>query len=502
MPNNTSDNMRDFAEGRSNSSITQSKHREPEKSQFLRMIVLEVISDPNYDLTDEKKKARWQGLGVSNMTYADILPRNSIIARKMSSDEPPMFVFPFFASHLSLPCKPGECLWVMIENPAGHSDAAFWMTRIIEPHLSDDVNHSHPGRSFEVTMNPDTVKIAENEKSGKAESGEDVWHELRNGPVVNVNDDRTTAYEGSLLRGEPEDIFERLITESDASKLMSFEPVARFRKRPGDIAFEGSNNSLIVLGTDRESSIAAYNDPVTELEKSLWTKTTSYPESDFLNDAGTIDIVVGRGQTEATFGKSASTTSIRDAKGKTKGTSIKKELNKSPAIISASEGDPDYVNDRSRILVSQRTRVDRNFDLTSYNTTIDEKMSDSITGDAAIVIKTDKVRLIARNDVQFLVTNFTAGKTPDGAPIAIDESDASKWASITIMNGDIIFKPSQEGYIKLGSENADKALLCTDKPAKPVLGTVHASPITDTSVGFIGTSAPGQGTWAKKILVD
>lgn len=496
--------MRDFAEGRSNSSIAQSKHREPEKSQFLRMIVLEVISDPNYDLTDEKKKARWQGLGVSNMTYADILPRNSIIARKMSSDEPPMFVFPFFPSHLSMPCKPGECLWVMVENPGGHSDAAFWMTRIVEPHLSDDVNHSHPGRSFEVTMNPDTVKIAENEKSGKAASGEDIWHELRNGPVININDDRTTAYEGSLLKGEPEDIFERLITESDASRLMSFEPVARFRKRPGDIAFEGSNNTLIVLGTDRESAIATYNDPVTALEKSLWNKTTSYPTSDFLNDAGTIDIVAGRGQTEATFGKSAPTTSIRDAKGKTKGTIIKKELNKSASVISATEGDPDYTNDRSRILVSQRTSVDRNFGLSSYNTTLDEKMSDSIAGDAAIVIKTDKVRLIARNDVQFLVTSFTAGKTPDGAPIAIDEPDTSKWASITITNGDIIFKPSDKGYIKLGDESADRALLCTDQPATIAEGKVSPSTaaLTNTMGGaFGGTGIPTQGTWAQKILV-
>ena len=101
-----------------------------------------------------------------------------------------------------------------------------------------------------------------------------------------------------LLLDEPEDIFEKLVIETQAeeylkyknsdakdsmgAKLVTYESVPRFRKRPGDIALEGSNNTLIVLGTDRKDDLK---------------------KTDFKESAGTIDIVAGRGQSKKEYGK-------------------------------------------------------------------------------------------------------------------------------------------------------------------------------------------------------
>ena len=79
----------------------------------------------------------------------------------------------------------------------------------------------------------------------------------------------------------------------------------------------------------------------------------------------------------------------------------------------------------------------------------------------------------------------------------------------TLRNGDIIFKPSDKGLIKLGGDDADKAILCTDNLApgaagKPIVkdGVVSYKPgLISTGADLIGTGKPKQGTFATKILV-
>jgi hypothetical protein len=482
MPTDTnfSNNLRNFAEGRLDSTNYVQPHVAGQV--FARMIVLDVISDANTLPTEDKKK-EWQIKGVRNMQYVDVLPRNTIIAKRVGEDVSPMFCFPFFPSHFALPCKPGECVWVMFEKPdAGDTDMAFWFCKIVEPHVADDVNHAHPGRVLEISLNPSTKDRAKNEINGTAASGENVWHELRNGPVIKIGEKRQTATDNIILRGEKEDVFESLIIDSDASKLMTYESVPRFRKRPGDIAIEGSNNTLVVLGTDRKGSINKNDE--------------EFP-------AGSIDMVVGRGQIASTFGKETSTTRMQGAEKSAKGPEIKKELNKTRDVLEPKEGDPDFINDSSRILVSQRTKVDQNFGLQDYNSS-KLKIEDSKSGDAGIVIKSDKVRLIARSDVEILVTGFENKKAPNGKEIK-GEKSSSNWASIVIKsNGDIVITPSEEGVLKLGSDKADKAILCTKSVNSGVGGTVVGKPITTTMGGQVGLPAPDAptGEWAKKVLID
>lgn len=470
-------------------------YRQTIPSTFVRVVVVETISDPNKDIKDQAKIEEWKNK-VSNPGFAEFLPRNSIIGRLIGEYDKPMFMVPFFPSHLSLPCKPGEAVWAMFEKPGAISQIAFWISRVVDTHQTDDVNHSHPGNIYETNKRVSTKDSFDNSFSEESDSeGEESqneqnesedpnsdWSEMRNAPSITVENDRFTRGNSILLPGEKEDIFERLISETSASKLLEYEPVPRFTKRPGDVVLEGTNNTLVVLGTDRAGSP----------EKTKFSK-----------DSGSIDIVAGRGQSSETFGKQRPVTSTTGAKGQTKGLVLRKELDKSTENLKDSEGDPDYKSDRSRILVSQRTSPDNYFNINTYNSSL--SVQDSSSGDAAIVIKSDKVRLIARSDVQILVTGFSEDKSPADSDIKKESDTEDEWASITInKNGEIIIKPSKTGVIKLGSEKADKAILCTKSVNSGVGGTVIGKPIATTMGGQVGLPAENSptGEWAKKVLID
>lgn len=474
---------------------------------FRRMVVLDVISDPRAILGNDRKKLDYfrNVIGVSNMQYANVLPRNTIVGQMIRSDQPPMFLFPFFPSHLALPCKPGECVWSIIEDPElSPIDIAYWICRITEPHIADDVNHTHPSRALDPSFAgiDRTSKVDRSKNDGKTIPR----YELRNGTVkVNYGVRDTDSNNLLVSNSTQEEYFELLVTQTDGSRLMQYEAIPRFKKRPADVVLEGSNNTLIVLGTDRISSVGSFAegaDFVNGPQPSLTSETY------FTGSAGSIDLVVGRGQTAATLGQQATTTSIIGSTKDKPGFPIKQELAKAEDQLSVQEGDFDVVNDRSRIQISQRTKVDENYALTEYNSG-EFDVLDSDSGDAAIVLKTDKVRLIARSDIQFIVKGFTDGTNAVNETIMNESDDNTNWSTITIKsNGDIIIKPADKGIIKLGDDTADRALLCTDFPATliqtPAQKSVNPTtpPLLNTMGGkFGGTGIPMQGTWASKILV-
>jgi len=453
-----------------------------------RMVVLDVISDPS--IIDQTKIDYWEAvLRVTNIKFANVLPRNTIIAQKIlrgtSEVSSPMFLLPFFPSHLSLPCKPGEMVWAIFEDPSARiTEMGYWFCRISEPHFIDDVNHTHHPRQFDASLAEGTA--------GSFYGIERVYENRLGRVGIKESGERFVEPKSEILPFDEEDGMERLLTDTDGGRIMQYESVPRFRKRPGDIALEGSNNALIVLGTDRNSSVAGYDVDPDIPERGLIPSQSSEELSGY---AGSIDIVAGRGTLVETGGKEVTVTEINT------GQELKKELGKQPEDLSIGEGDPDFQNDRSRILVSQRTFVDENFFISGHTSQF--AIGDSPTGDAGVVIKSDKVRIIARSDISLIVQNFelqpASGSRP---PVMLDNLDGTKWASITIKtNGDIVFTPSKEGVIKLGGETADKAIVCTDIPATNNAGTVTASPIFTTGGDIFGTAQSAQGTFASKVLV-
>ena len=176
------------------------------------------------------------------------------------------------------------------------------------------------------------------------------------------------------------------------------------------------------------------------------------------------------------------------------------------------------------------TNIDKNLGTNYLQKNLNRKPSvqDSVDGDAGILIKSDKVRILARSYDKKLVTGYDDESVPTGVnnenglnetkSIKTEKSDSKKWASITIKrNGDIVFEPSDLGYIKLGGEDANRGIVCTTQPVVATNGGVFGKPMLTTDGGQLaGAAAPTPqgnkpalpqdatldlGTYANKVLI-
>ena len=458
---------------------------------FQKWVVLETIFDPNPNTFNDEKIKSLESLHgtIRNRQLArdgKMLPRNTILAKPLqhifTTIQDPMFLYPMLPSAISLPCKPGEHVWVMFEHlqqenrePNALHEEAFWLCSVVGPGHVDDVNYMQMSRSEEPTFiqasggataqqQASGIKVRYHFKNGEYE----LVDEGRKGYILNPSKGKLKAKEGEKTVG---DEYEKIINSAEGSKISVYESVPRFKKRPGDVVLEGSNNALIVLGRDRNGSATT-----AELKK----------------NSGTIDIVAGRGQSDLTSGN------------KVTNDLSKEELSKHGSSLKPNEGNPDFKNDKSRIYISQNTKVDENFDLKTNNSTLKkDPISDSESG---IIIKSDKVRIVARSDLQIIVT---ANPKEEG-------SDPKKWASITLKsNGDIVFKPSDMGYIKLGGDDADRGIVCSYFPVKTTNGGIEGGHLLTSMGGLFAGSAgaspecnipiptpgPTAGVFSNKVLI-
>lgn len=473
-----------------------SEHKLSLPPMLQQWVVLETIFDPftftTQKLDELEKKyglVRNRGLAIDGR----ILPRNTIVAHppnnKYNPVQNPMFLYPLFPSSIALPCRPGEHVWVMFEiiQPENQSrdvlsERAYWLCSVVQEGHVEDVNHSHAPRSDEsdfLKSNSDIKNgnVSPGGRSAAAGSkGYKPRYHFKNGVYNNQEaPDITVPYFIANETPPNGNEYEDILKNSEGAKASVYESIPRFKKRPGDVALEGSNNTLIVLGRDRTGPI---------IDERSNTK-----------GAGSIDMVTGRGQVATTAG----ITVVNDRGNE--------ELAKDGARLEPNEGNPDFKRDKSRVYISQKTKVDENFGLKANNSSLkQDPINDSPDGDAGVVIKSDKVRIIARKDLQIIVTN-NATEADD---------DPKKFASITVKsNGDIVFKPSDTGYIKLGGDDADRGIVCTATPVVKKNGGVEG-PHLMTSMGglFAGAAgatsdcniplpAPGPtgGTFANKVLI-
>ena len=100
-------------------------------------------------------------------------------------------------------------------------------------------------------------------------------------------------------------------------------------------------------------------------------------------------------------------------------------------------------------------------------------------------------------DVEILVSGFESDS--NGAVKGLE--DPEKYAAIVLRsNGDIIIRPSKDGYVKLGGDDASLAVLCQDNAVSDQ-GKVSATPIIDSMGGLQGTGTSGQGQYSTKVLM-
>ncbi len=144
------------------------------------------------------------------------------------------------------------------------------------------------------------------------------------------------------------------------------EPTPNYNRNSCETVFEGGNNTAIVLGKDRPGEAG----------------------SGYGNEtgAGTIDIVTGRVSSD-----------IQPSIANRQATSVESVF-----------VDPNIAKDASRIYISQKTDVDKNFALAEGNI-------GNSTAKAAIAIKSDAVRIIGREGVK--IVSRVDSKNSAGAKI-------------------------------------------------------------------------------------
>ena len=407
-----------------NNSVPQRRLEEAALAQtvqhiFRKGVVIEVLGDPK--LRDEEFFKKFDlevdpdeethTLEFRNLGDIERAPRNSLIVRDVTEgkgreDTDHIVCFPFFSSHMMLPVKPGETVWFSYTKLSESGSRAYWLSRICDVDFAEDTNFTHHDRRHDdVFPDPDgDPRIIPSLHNGADPTRID--------PTLPITD----ADDPQLQTLSEADAFAKLRAESLESNRFIVEPVPRLTKRPGDLVFQGSNNTAIVLGMDRGFGLE--NRP--DSEASIYA--TDEENTDVLK--GSIDLVAGRGRffsiddinlvadekaagaltrprvaenAEGDYETDKNIANDAEAGGdEEKGARINLEAD-------PNEGDPDFINDASRIYVSMQTDVDANFGSVINNIpeAYDEDPAKSglqnIEKAAAIALKSDEIRIIARN---------------------------------------------------------------------------------------------------------
>lgn len=413
---------------------------------FTEVLVEEVISDVSF-YTQEKMREivptisnkRYfcdeppdQPVDTKDNTYYLRAPRNSIIGRAKATDidstlgaaDSLTVYYPFFSSHFVLPVKPGEVVWTFTQN-----NVSYWVTRVHAPIHVEDLNFSHADRSHAAPLMTPPALTPEGQIPEVKTDKLDV-ERVPNFPDGNSFDNRFTdkrdQTEDDIKTFKPakrtyrrteEDIpgnthYEVIFANNNEKDSIVYEPVPTLTKRPGDLVLQGSNNAAIILGTDRG---------YTKATRPIPTKTNAMEAP--AERAGSIDLVAGRGR----FLENTLTSGMDslDQQPQTDGTTqprvIKNireqfERDKNLGLIvdnpgvhleNVPEGDPDFKDDAARIYISMKTNPDDMLDLTGN---MPQTVSASDTANAgtdvaavanagAVILKSDEVRIVARQEV-------------------------------------------------------------------------------------------------------
>jgi hypothetical protein len=369
-------------------------------NKFHRAVVIHTLSDPSTrDAVADKNI-------IDNLVGKELYfraPRNSIICRLLTdrggmTTSADSVCFPFFSSHLMMPVKAGEQVWVFEESPTSF----FWISRIAEPLHVEDVNFTHGERRINKTFLGD----GKDDGSGNFISPRQLTYQ--NGNIFQP--DFATVAGG-------QEAFPTIITGSKEYKISPMEPVPRLTKRPGDLVIQGSNNTAIRLGTEMGWTADASGRPTTTTANSQ--ASTVSPGPNLGVGLGVIDIVAGRGKyfrAPATE-KSAAGKQRGEAQNKTTRPYIEEtkiagvfETDKNVGVLqdeatskskgnfktNSPEGDPDFLMDASRIYVSSKSEIDKTLGTGPTGTAkaFQNPITDKIG--ASVAVKSDHIRIVAR----------------------------------------------------------------------------------------------------------
>ncbi len=459
-----------------------------------RAVVVEVFYDPTTLTGIELDKLE---NSVANPELVEGMPINSILARIITSSQdlgsPSQFIFyPLFSSHFQLPAKSGEQVFIIFEDYSRTGGSiGYWMTRPMAARQVEDVNFTHADRIYDPYNHPRSIPRA-------------IISTLTASAPTFPNG-AGTPESFSLQPSGSGNPYDAIVNTSAAMKQFIFEPVPRYRKRPGDLLLQGSNNSLILLGTDRTGPSTA---------------VTSSQGKDILEQAGVVDIVTGIGsirklptdhRADPNQYSPTAPRVIENVRGKKE---VYKTPYKSQKTDNPKEGDPDFIRDLSRIYLAMKTKGDLNFGIqfggnngilpnsqNYFGTAVADLPSSNQDGQPFAMMKSENVRLIAK------------GKDPDNGPSesgelrlikegTVSDKDLSvfvmdKNGRILMMGKDVQFQTHEDGKVlfkcKTSSpDDADPIILFSK--FKECMEEVHAKLDqlkTETANQFANISSSG-----------
>jgi len=359
---------------------------------------------------------------------ASRIPINACVVRPVTggaqaSNPTLILAYPFFSSHVSMPVKVGETVWIIYDNDPNTTakNFAFWMSRVHGDLSSEDVNFSHHDRR----ILPNQPSIEGPGTAAKAGAIKDETEPI-DFPDLSLTqpDDETNGYDEIFSLNE--------------SKPVKFEPVPRLYKRPGDLVLQGSNNATISLTTDRGWHVD---------EDPLDKPSNAISGSDEFS--GTIDVVAGRSRW---ISKAEKVRTVPETRLNSRGfTETSKEID-SKKPQNPAEGDPDFLSDASRLYISMATKPDTGFGLKVFTPKFpgDEESDEEELVTAAVVAKSDSIRIVSRKDEDHGI-NGSILIVKEG-----DTTDANDLGAISIRpDGSIVVSGSK---IFIGRSKADGGL--------------------------------------------
>lgn len=359
--------------------------------------IIEVINDPRYFLDNIAQHYIEAGFLKYEPEEIRKLPINSLmvsmVGEKIGSKLE--LVIPFTSSLISKVPKVGETVWLV----EVEGDFKYWMDRVGGFAVAEDVNLTDIDRAFTIpTEPPDEAKDKKKSETGAEEEKDrrPFWNNI-NSKITDIKAKAKAAKD--KRKEEKEQAVENKYRDYEERNQLQLEAVPRFTPRQGDTFIQGSNNTLIVLGTDRGEPYGTSLDTL---------GGDSSAHLDPKPNSGTIDIVVGRGAGET---EPYSDSPKND--GKATGTMPRTinhelghlEVDKAPyskknVLPNFREGDPLFEYDKSRLYLSMNTDVDTNFwPRDKYPPMYIEPAEDEASvGKPAIALQTDHFRIYAREE--------------------------------------------------------------------------------------------------------
>jgi len=448
---------------------------------FKKVIVLEIISDSSF-YTDDNIQDLMNYYGVKNSYYlnCDGIPPNTIIAIDADkSDTEAHLYFPFF-SHTQKPIKVGEWAWALADwNTLGienHLNYSYWLSRVTGPSSVEDANYTHNDKQYLGKLDLNHL-LNGHQYYDKGLSGEK--YEFHESLSLDLFGDKNE--------------YEEIINSSIAENFFQKEAVPKIVARPGEHLIEGSNNSYILLGSDRTiSKVNARLEntknlnifktkPGTQLGlKSLTSDIDLNPISEKIlvfekvkeEQIGCVDIVAGKIQKK--YFKKIDLRS-HDNKKSLWNERDKFADNKIDKLDYFNNVDSlNFEDDKSRIFISQKTNLSKNFNIL-FDNDFNEKS-------AGICLKSDNILSISRKKLGLIFQENFNSTEENCSYLFLNKEiklKSSKLSNILITNESSKFE-IKDDKIKIGNDNVE--LINTIYSALKLL-VDNASSLTLSPVG-------------------